>query len=516
MKAVIYARVSSREQEETGYSLPAQQKLLEEYAKRKGFEVMRVFSIAESASGAKQRKVFTEMMEYMTKKGVSHLLCEKVDRLTRNFKEAVIVNDWAEEDESRAIHFAKTNLIISKNSKSDEKFRWDIEIVLAKKYIANLSEEVKKGYQEKLAQGGRPGRPPLGYRSVDDGGRKKSVIHETNGPLVKRLFESYASGNYSMDKIRQMAFDDGLRSRTGSPLGLSQIASLLQQPFYYGAIRWSGKMYDFATHEPLISKETYDRVQDVRSGKKAPKYQRHHFQFRKMFTCGECNGTITAELKKGHVYYHCNHYHECSQKGVTREERIEEQVIGIFKFFETITPSEAEQIRLKVKESHTEESAYKQAAIAKLTARYEVLRKRRDMLYNDRLDLRISDARWEEKDKEMADEMLEVEGQLARLRGEQSKYYEIWLNILDLAFRAREIYERRTPEEKRLLLSHIFSNLTLTGGNVAYSLKSPFQKVFERAQQRLDVENTFELLENPGNKGEKDSFKSLTPIMRAQ
>jgi site-specific DNA recombinase len=49
MKAVIYARVSSREQEETGYSLPAQEKLLREYAERKGFEVVRIFSVSESA-----------------------------------------------------------------------------------------------------------------------------------------------------------------------------------------------------------------------------------------------------------------------------------------------------------------------------------------------------------------------------------------------------------------------------------------------------------------------------------
>jgi DNA invertase Pin-like site-specific DNA recombinase len=56
MKAVIYARVSSRGQEETGYSLPAQEKLLREYAERKGFEVVRIFSVSESASGKHKGK----------------------------------------------------------------------------------------------------------------------------------------------------------------------------------------------------------------------------------------------------------------------------------------------------------------------------------------------------------------------------------------------------------------------------------------------------------------------------
>ena len=64
-EAVIYARVSSREQEETGYSLPSQEKLLKEYTLRKAFKVAKNFSISESANGRKQRKTFKEMLEYI-------------------------------------------------------------------------------------------------------------------------------------------------------------------------------------------------------------------------------------------------------------------------------------------------------------------------------------------------------------------------------------------------------------------------------------------------------------------
>ena len=78
MQAVIYARVSSREQEETGYSLPAQQKFLEEYAARKNFQIARVFAVAEFASGTKQRKTFEEMMRFVEKRGIRILVCEKL------------------------------------------------------------------------------------------------------------------------------------------------------------------------------------------------------------------------------------------------------------------------------------------------------------------------------------------------------------------------------------------------------------------------------------------------------
>ena len=66
MKAVILARVSTTRQEEEGHSLPAQLRRLQEYAKKKDFEVVETFSFSESA-GDKIRKKFEEVMAYLKK-----------------------------------------------------------------------------------------------------------------------------------------------------------------------------------------------------------------------------------------------------------------------------------------------------------------------------------------------------------------------------------------------------------------------------------------------------------------
>lgn len=71
MNAVLFCRVSSREQEETGYSLPAQEKYLREYAERDNLTVVKVFAVSESASGKKQRKVFNEMIAFVRKNKVA-------------------------------------------------------------------------------------------------------------------------------------------------------------------------------------------------------------------------------------------------------------------------------------------------------------------------------------------------------------------------------------------------------------------------------------------------------------
>lgn len=509
----LYCRVSSKEQEETGYSLPSQEKLLSEYSDRKDFQIAKIFSVAESASGAKQRKVFNELMEFLVKKKINHLIVEKVDRITRNLRDAVVINDWLEADENRKIHFVKQNLVIHKNAKSDEKFRWDIEIVLAKKYLANLSEEVKKGQAEKIAQGWLPTRPPLGYKTIGDKGHKIHIIDWDVAPFIKKAFEMYASSNYSMEALRTKLHQEGFRTRSGKKLPKSRIESLLGEPFYYGAMRWNDVHYTNGKHEPIITKELFDKAQEVRTRKLAPKYSKHQFQFKKMMKCGECNGTITAELQKGIVYYHCNHYNDCKQKAYTPEETVEQQLFGVFKFFENITSEEAKQIKQKIQQNHAQEIEYKETTLKSLNARYIQLQSRLDILYNDRLDQKISNEFWEKKQAEINTEQADIQTQISRVKSEETKYFEIWLNILDLAFRAKEIYLKRSPEERRMLLGHIFSSLMLKDKEVTPTLKKPIEVLSKRVQEKLDAENTFEPKKRGVNKRQKDSFESLCPAL---
>lgn len=502
-KCAIYCRVSSKEQEETGYSLPSQEKLLVEYANRKGFEVAKVFSVAESASGSKQRKIFAEMMEYMEKNDVQILLCEKVDRLTRNLKEAVVANDWIETNEERQIHFVKQNLVIHRSAKSDEKFRWDIEIVLAKKFISNLSEEVKKGQKEKIAQGWLPTKSPLGYKTAGEKGHKIHVLDKDKSPFMKKAFEYYATGNYSLISLREKLYEDGLRTRSGSKLSKSRLEDILRDPFYKGSMRWNDVEYGNGLHEPLVPRELFDKVQFMLTRSKAPHYKRHLFQFSKMVECGECGGTISAEIQKGCIYYSCKHNRPCTQKGMTKEDDLEEPLMNVFRIFESITKEEADKVRDRIIADHQLEIDYKESTLKSLNTRYNGLQRQLDILYDDRLAEKINQERWESKQKTINDEQAGITNQITRLKDEETKYFELYINIIDLARRAKEIYEKRSPEERRLLLSHIFSNLYLKDKKASSLLKKSPDVLSKRVQQRIDAQNNFEL-----KKYNKDKLKS--------
>src|SRR5499426_524304 len=205
-EAVIYARVSSKEQEKEGFSIPAQLKLLKEYAAVNGFAVAKEYVDVETAKQT-GRAAFGKMVAYLkAHPSVRVILVEKTDRLYRNLKDWVTVDELDVE-----IHFPKEGVVLSRESRSSEKFMHGIKVLMAKNYIDNLSEEARKGMQEKAEQGIWPTVAPLGYRNVAGADGKKIIEPDPeSAPIISRLFEWYAAGQHSLKEAVRMARDAGL------------------------------------------------------------------------------------------------------------------------------------------------------------------------------------------------------------------------------------------------------------------------------------------------------------------
>src|SRR3989344_2387462 len=517
-KAVIYARVSSKEQEETGYSLPAQQKLLEEYAKRKGLEVVKVFSVAESASGAKQRKVFAEMIGYMEKHRIPHLLCEKVDRLTRNLKEAVVANDWLAANTDRHIHFVKQNLVIDQHSKSDEKFRWDIEIVLAKKHVSNLSEEVRKGQIEKLAQGWLPTKPPLGYITVGEAGHKIHILDTARVPHIRKMFELYATGEYPVERLSHVMADNGLRTRQVYRLVRSRLSDLLADPFYVGKNRWNGKVSE-GKQEPLISTDLFNRVQEVLKNKTTAKYRKHDFLFKGRVVCEECRGLLTWEKQKGIVYGHCNQYRRCATRTWYKEADFEAKLSGELDSFHLITPRLAEWVRKALKELHRVEIGDRTTVLNDLHARLTRLKQKQAMLYEDRLDGRISAEAYDQKTLDLNQELENLSEALKRHGEADTAYYELGGNIFELSQQAGKIFRQASLAKKKRLLSLMYREMKVKDGRLVVQLTDTFAALARVVAQlngskvpekQLSDFRIFELAQTGYTKGQKGASDPLS------
>ena len=479
MKTVLFARVSSRDQEETGYSLPSQEKLLKEYAEKKDFKIARKFAISESAGGKFQRKAFDEMLDYVRKNDIKSIICEKVDRLTRNLKSAVLINEWLNENAERQVHFVKENCILSKDSKSNDKFIWNIKVSTAQYYIDNLSEEVKKGQKEKIAQGWLPQKPPLGYKTTGDKGHKIHIADDEKAPLVQKMFDLYASGNYSIKKLSEIMYVEGLRTYGGNKLCKSRMATLLSDPFYYGKMRWNNEIYN-GEQESLISEELFNQVQGVLRGRTTPKYNKHFYMFSGLIKCNECGGVITWEEHKGITYGHCNHYRNCSQKTWVKQPDIEKQVLESLGSLAINDKEVVDWVRNILKEGHKDKIDYHTASLKELNQGLNRVQKRIDNLYDDKVDEKISVDFYERKFKEYSKEKETILTGVKKQSEASDKYAELGIKIYELSQKGLEIYEKRKlPLEKRRLFNLAFDKLSLEGERLIPTHSKAFEVLFD-------------------------------------
>ena len=513
-KAVIYARVSSKEQEETGYSLSSQKDYLLDYSERKDFKIIKTFSISESASGKNQREVFMKMMKYMSKNNIKVLICEKVDRLTRNFRDAIVIDDWLEDDEDKQVHLVKDSLVLHKNSRSQEKLNWGVRILFAKNYTDNLSEEVKKGQKQKIKEGWYPTKPPLGYKTTGEKGKKIHIIDKDVGPYIKKMFNLYATGNYSIKALSDKMFKLGFKSRNNIQVVKGRVHKMLSDPFYYGKFVWKGKMYQ-GNQEPIISKDLFEEVGfRLNGGNPHPYFRKRMTEFRGKILCDKCKKTITWEYQKGNWYGGCK---QCKSqlskdKKYIRRKDVEEDLM---KRITTIAPKNDRILKIlekALKESHLEESEYHETKVKGMNNKLERIRQRVKTMYNDKLDERITAEFYDEKLKEFESEREDLTDALKRLDSDNSAYYRAGFGIHELAMRSNQIYlsSKASIEERRLLLSYAFSNIYILQGNI----RVKYTKAFQFLQEWLPKVN--EVLEPEkcvDNKRQKSTFVPLCPTM---
>ena len=164
---------------------------------------------------------------------------------------------------------------------------------------------------------------PIGYVNVKGGG---IIPHTDLAPLVKKTFEAYSTGNFTLREVRDKFNALGLKRKSGRELAVSNYQQILKNPIYTGLMRYNGEIFD-GKHEPIISKKLFDSVQEVMSRKSKPHSKGlKPYVYRGFFRCGECGCFITTETQKGHNYLRCTkRKNPCEQKYV-REEIITSQV----------------------------------------------------------------------------------------------------------------------------------------------------------------------------------------------
>lgn len=255
MKAVILARVSTEEQKEAGNSLPAQRKRLEDYCKRKGFEVHKVFSFDESAykDSRSEFEQVVKVLESFNEKVV--FCCDKIDRLTRNvFDKNLATLEELRKSGKLELHFVSDNVILHKDSPATDLFRFTIGTSLAKYYSDSISDNVKRATEQKLRSGEWPGKAPIGYRNVDKNNGKKWVIVEPFGAnVVEKMYEWYGTSSFSMLEVKNK-----VKEVFNLNFSKGRVDHILKNPFYCGTMLYKEKEYPH-NYERVIPRKIFDK-----------------------------------------------------------------------------------------------------------------------------------------------------------------------------------------------------------------------------------------------------------------
>lgn len=461
--AVILARVSSKGQEDEGYSLESQVKLLKLYCDNNSLNTRKIYKIAESASKSEQRKTFKDAMQFIAENKIKNLVVEKVDRHVRNLHDAVETHDWLLADENRKVHFVKDSLVMHKNSRSQEWLNWGIRVVMAKNYIDNLREEAMKGWAEKLAQGWLPSPPPPGYHTITQDGKRIHVPNPQTARSMQKVFHLALDPRHSLVSLRDVMTSYGIVTKHGRPFSKSAVHRILKNPFYIGINRHNGQDYP-GKQERLISDKLFFDVQKKMSAKRPSKYNKHNPLFKGMVTCSHCNKTITWQKQKGRYYGACQRkLPDCKSQRLIREDVIQERIESMLK--DLVCPSQSvinwlinllqDDFNLTV--VNTEQA---EKAIEERIRRIKVMD---DMLYDDKLAGYITAERYIEKHEAFKDEIKLLEKQRGGLTQEYETKYMDGISVIELSQDAIKQFKDKNIDNdyRRTIITKLIENISM-------------------------------------------------------
>lgn len=496
----IWCRVSSREQTE-GYSLPAQEGFIDEYLAENSMKATQRFVVQESASNSDTRDQFKEMFRKLKEDGKCFdLVVHKADRLARNLKDSAAIRDWLDSNEKNNLHVVQGKMVINKNSPSSQKLMFNIHSTMANFYTDNLSEEVKKGMDAKAASGVYPGKAPRGYRNMQSNDNKRSKrwieIDPTEAPLIKKMFELYATGMYPLSDLSRIMHDEGLRTEDkkwgdklltgGNELSKEVVRQMLMNIFYTGKFFWKGQIYE-GTHEPLVSPQMFEHIQELLTKRRnGPRGKRQDLLFKGLIRCGECGRYVIGEKQDRYIYYRCSLHKGknplyCTQRKYVEEGALEDQIVKHLGEF-TMPKDMLEALKKDLLDKRDEEMNYHRHIIKNLETEKNNLQIKMENLIELRAGREIEATQFQVMNEKLKKDLLKLQDTIASHKQFDDQAYKNAINSLDISKNPKTMWFRFDTDEKRKLMNYLFSNLLLKQKTLLILWKKPFDLLQEFKQ----------------------------------
>ena len=477
-KFFIYARKSTDSEDRQVRSIADQIAELKELANKENLEIVDI--IVEKQTAKKPgRPMFADMLKRMEAGEATGILAWHPDRLARNSVDGGQIIYLVDIGVIKELKFPTFWF----DPTPQGKFMLSIAFGQSKYYVDNLSENIKRGHRQKLKQGLWPQMAPLGY--LNNKKTKMVYLDKEKAPLIKKAFEAYATGKYTLRELRKIINGLGLRGRRGKMLSVSNFQYLLQNPFYYGLIRYNGEFYE-GKHEPIITKKLFDSVQEVMKRKSKPQKadKMKFFLYRGIFKCGECGYSITADKKikksgKEYIYYYCtrkNPNHKCSQNVFTREEKISSQ---IEKEIQKVSlPDDCADWMLKEIEKERKAKAQSSSFfVQKIKQKIAKIDEKLEKLMNAYLESVLNIKEYQEAKNKLINQKQVLKDKLNAFEQKSDNRFELAAQFVKASKQAKIIASKENPKRIRDFLKKIGSNFQIQNQNISFSPRGAWQIV---------------------------------------
>lgn len=332
-RVAIYARVSTTEQAEEGYSIDEQERLLSDWCTNNGYIIHQVYADRGiSGKSIEKRPALKQMLNDARNQLFDIVLVWKTNRLARNILDLLKIVEVFNQNYISFRSFTENH----ETETSSGKLQFHMMAAIAEFERNTISENVKMGMLARAREGKWNGGQVLGYNleeTAAHGNKRKHtklVINEKEAQTVRQIFELYISGN-GYKAIANRINKEGHRGKKGKPFSINTIKTILENPVYIGVIRynvrrnWTDKrrgdinpnpVFQKGEHDAIISQVTWEKAQQILK-QRSHKPNRVHggaFPFTGVLRCPKCGAGMVVsrtvnKLKDGTrktiEYYAC-------------------------------------------------------------------------------------------------------------------------------------------------------------------------------------------------------------------
>ena len=480
MKYIVYSRRSRDEVDKQVLSIEAQIAELKEFAKRENLEISEFIEESKTAK-VPGREKFAEVIKKLEKGEAQGILAWHPDRLARNSM-----------DGGKIVYLLDTGKLLDLkfptfwfDNTPQGKFMLSIAFGQSKYYIDNLSENVRRGQRQKLRNGVWPGKATYGY--VNNPKTRGIDVDRVASEGIKKVYGLFSDGTMSFTDVANFLFKFGLMRKNGKPLHHSEIHKILSDKFYLGIMYYNGEYYE-GTHEKIISKELFDKVQEQVKRLSRSRKKTHEFPFIGLAKCGECGASITAEThtkfykttnhKATYNYYRCTRKIKPCKQAPINDQVFETQLREIIS--KCSIPESWEENWLNWLERDEKLGlSQSEAKITELKSKLESLNVRAETLLNGYLDQIVDPETYKIKKNEIFEEKLKIQEEIVKLEKGGIFWIEPMRNFIKRAKDCEKMARaKNNSQELGTLAKTIGSNFTLLNRQIIPQLKKGFETAF--------------------------------------